>query len=228
MLKICPKCNTTHDKKGVFCCRSCSNSRMWSEEDKLRKSISAKNSIKVLNNNKRMGTERVIGNIHKRQKDPDNWETSFCIVCNKEFLKLKKNKRKTCSSKCAKQIRGGLRKNSGVSKSGWYKGFWLNSTYEIAYVYFHMKKEIPIKRCNDFYKYKDPKSGQIRKYYPDFIVNNQIIEIKGYHTHLVDIKAATCNAKILYKDDLQHIFDFVEKDSGIKIKDLYKLYEKKK
>ena len=44
-MKICPKCNVTHEKNGKFCCRSCANSRTWNEEDKKRKSISVKKFI---------------------------------------------------------------------------------------------------------------------------------------------------------------------------------------
>lgn len=34
MLKICPRCQTKHEKKGKFCSRSCANVREHSEEDK--------------------------------------------------------------------------------------------------------------------------------------------------------------------------------------------------
>jgi len=45
------KCEKEHDGKygsGKYCSRQCANSRSWSEEDKLKKSNSAKNSKKVL------------------------------------------------------------------------------------------------------------------------------------------------------------------------------------
>jgi hypothetical protein len=42
MNKICPKCNTTHNKTGTFCSRKCSNSRTWSEDDKRKKSETVK------------------------------------------------------------------------------------------------------------------------------------------------------------------------------------------
>jgi len=46
-MKICLKCGIEHDKQGLYCSRSCANSRIWNEEDKLKKSNSAKNSEKV-------------------------------------------------------------------------------------------------------------------------------------------------------------------------------------
>ena len=38
MLKKCPKCNSDHNKNGLFCSRSCANSRTFSEESKIKKS----------------------------------------------------------------------------------------------------------------------------------------------------------------------------------------------
>ena len=38
-MKVCPKCNQQHDRNGIFCSRKCSNSRVWSEEDKIKKSV---------------------------------------------------------------------------------------------------------------------------------------------------------------------------------------------
>lgn len=46
-MKHCPKCNTLHIKTGTFCSRSCANSRIWTDEDKLKKSIAAKESERV-------------------------------------------------------------------------------------------------------------------------------------------------------------------------------------
>lgn len=39
-MKVCPKCGITHDKLGTFCSRSCSNSRVFSLETNLKRSIS--------------------------------------------------------------------------------------------------------------------------------------------------------------------------------------------
>lgn len=50
-IKKCLKCEIEHNKAGKFCSRSCANSRIWSNDDKLKKSLSAKNSLKVNNAN---------------------------------------------------------------------------------------------------------------------------------------------------------------------------------
>ena len=41
-MKNCPKCNNEHNKPGIFCSRSCANSRTWSDETNLKRSITSK------------------------------------------------------------------------------------------------------------------------------------------------------------------------------------------
>lgn len=40
-MKICPKCQREHNKLGMYCCRSCANSRIFSEEAIKKKSQAA-------------------------------------------------------------------------------------------------------------------------------------------------------------------------------------------
>jgi 5-methylcytosine-specific restriction endonuclease McrA len=47
MNKICPKCGVGHNKSGTFCSRTCANSRVFSEEAKLKKSIALKGKPSV-------------------------------------------------------------------------------------------------------------------------------------------------------------------------------------
>ena len=49
-MKICPKCNTQHEKPGIFCSRSCANSRTWTPEINAARSskLSGKPSTRVL------------------------------------------------------------------------------------------------------------------------------------------------------------------------------------
>ena len=41
-MKYCPKCQIQHTKNGIFCSRSCANSRIFSDESKLKKSLALK------------------------------------------------------------------------------------------------------------------------------------------------------------------------------------------
>lgn len=131
-------------------------------------------------------------------------------------------------SKYAKERKlGGYHKGSGRSKHGWYKSFYCDSTYELVYLIYCLDHNINIKRCNKSYEYFY--NGKYHKYYPDFIINNDtIIEIKGYYTDLVDIKAnsiTNMKYKILYKEDLQEEFEYIYKTYNVNDKTIQTLYE---
>lgn len=111
---------------------------------------------------------------------------------------------------------GGYREGSGRSKSGYYKEIYCGSTYELCWVIYHLDNNLSFKRFEGFLE----KDGL--KYYPDFLVgNDQIVEIKGYWTEVVDKKKKLAESfgyrvSILYKEDLKNIFNYVEEKYGTK------------
>lgn len=112
--------------------------------------------------------------------------------------------------------------NGNRSKKGYYKGIWCGSSYELAYLIYCLEHNIGIERCTEYFEYVYKNTKHL--YFPDFIVDNTIIEIKGYHTELVDIKTAAVDkpVKVLYKQDLKDILDYVINKYG---KDFIKLYD---
>lgn len=117
---------------------------------------------------------------------------------------------------------------TGRGKKGWYKGFFCSSTYELAYVIYCFDHNINIQRYSGFYEYEY--EGQKHRYYPDFIVDGTIIEIKGYWTEQVDAKTKSVSdkpIKVLYYDDLIDVFDYIKIKYGKTVdKDISDLYEK--
>lgn len=181
-MKHCPKCNTTHNKDGIFCSRSCASSRPSSDEKRLKQSNSAKNSSKVL-------IENASRKIDKLKKE--------CTICNASFYVLPCNSnRKTCSKNCKSQQvalsnkgkTGGYREGSGRSNSGYYKGIYCGSTYELVWVIYRLDHNLSVTRFSGFIPYDN------KKYFPDFIDGNIIYEMKGYHTEAVDAKIAGATA----------------------------------
>ena len=68
-------------------------------------------------------------------------------------------------------------KHHGNAKQGWYKGIHCDSTWELAYLVYHIEHNLYIERCNISYDFIW--ENEIHKYIPDFITDNGIIEIKG-------------------------------------------------
>lgn len=118
---------------------------------------------------------------------------------------------------------GGYKQGSGRGKKGWYKGFFCDSSWELAYVIYCLENNISIQRNTEkrtyFFK------GKTRGYIPDFIVNSDLVEIKGYNSDEWEAKhAANPDVKTLYKEEMKPIIKYAVDKYG---KDYIKLYEKK-
>lgn len=209
----CKKCGRVFTpSKGLlnYCSLKCRNSRVFSEESKEKKRKSNSNQIPW---NK--------GKNWFKKKNSNT--TTICLSCGKEISCKIYNKKKY-HAECWLKSSGGYRKGSGVGKSGWYKGYWCDSSYELAWVIYNIEHNISFTRNKQKYEYYwDNK----KKYYiPDFILNGEIIEIKGYLNKQTIVKLNLIpNLKILFKKDLIHVFEYVEGKYG---KNFTYLYEDKK
>lgn len=116
---------------------------------------------------------------------------------------------------------GGYQKGSGRGKSGWYQGYWCDSSYELAFVIYHLEHNIEFKRNTQSYEYIY--QGKTHQYYPDFLVADKLIEIKGYIDEQVQEKLKQCpvTIEVWMKEDMKHIFDYVHTKYGKKFISLY-------
>lgn len=121
----------------------------------------------------------------------------------------------------AKLNNGGYRPGSGRGKKGWYRGFFCDSTYELAYVVYCLDHNINIQRNTEKRQYIW--NGVTKNYIPDFIVDEKLVEIKGYKSEQWEAKlSANPDVIVLYQADLKPVFDYVINKHG---KDFVKLYE---
>lgn len=75
---------------------------------------------------------------------------------------------------------GGYRKGSGRGKRGTYKGYYCDSSWELAFVIYNLEHEIEFTRNRKKFKYLF--EGKEHYYMPDFVINGSFVEIKGYWT----------------------------------------------
>lgn len=111
---------------------------------------------------------------------------------------------------------------SNKYRKGYYKGYWCDSSWELAYIIYNLENNISFKRNTESFNYQW--ENKIRKWFPDFLENSIYIEIKGYITNknLAKWKDFKLPLKILQKKEMKCIIDYVESKYG---KDFYKLYE---
>jgi hypothetical protein len=150
-------------------------------------------------------------------------EIRVCATCNNSFEAVKSNPRVSCSKACA--MIGGIREGSGRAKTGYYKGIYCGSTYELAFLIYHLDKGHPIQRCVRSFPYKWENKDHL--YYPDFEINGIIYEIKGRMQPVDLVKIASCNAQLISKDDIKPYIQYVSSTYQVAKDNLWLLYEEK-
>lgn len=151
----------------------------------------------------------------------------ICPICDK-VISYENRHHKTCSFECGKKMfvksnrergtyekTGGYREGSGRSKSGYYKGFFCGSTYELVYYIYCKDHNIRVERNEQTYPYEW--EGKTHTYLPDFITDDGLVEIKGYHTKQVDAKVSAVDKpiKVLYIKDLEPMMKYLDENYGV-------------
>ena len=176
-----------------------------------------------------------------------------CLRCENEFelvgteSKLNHSRaKKYCSDKCARARKLSQSSKDKITKkmseyfnsdnpnvkkdfkkrfkTGWYKGYYCDSSWELAFIIYHLENNLPFERNKEGFEYIH--NGEKHIYYPDFVINNVFYELKGFHTEKVDSKTTyfPYELKILYKKDVDVYLDYVISKYG---KDFTSLYDEK-
>lgn len=164
--------------------------------------------------------------INKDENIPVNWyrgitfhkpNTGKCKDPIKE-----QERRKKISLKMKGKPQCTYHEGCGKGKKGWYKGIFCDSTWELAYVIYCIDHNIKIERNKQMFDYEY--NGEIHKYLPDFIINGQLVEVKGWKDPKWLVKEKVFrNIKIIDKDEIQQYIDYVK--STYNCKELVDMYE---
>lgn len=117
---------------------------------------------------------------------------------------------------------GGLRNGAGHGKHGWYKGYWCDSSWELAWVIYSLEHNVSFKRNKVGFPYIF--DGKMHKYYPDFILaDGTYIEIKGfqYPNWKAKLEQVAIPLKVYFKTDLKDVFEYVKAKYGDNFTYLY-------
>ena len=227
----CEKCGKIMTEKygsGRFCSKQCANTRIHSDETKIKISQSTKENA-VWHYNRGNDLFKTYGHkSHEIALSKYNDNPNHCIVCGRP-IPYDVKYRKTCSDACAGYVIGGFRNGSARNyKYGTYRDVWCDSSYELAFVVYCCEHSISFKRNVDVFPYM--LDGVKHLYTPDFKVNDTYIEIKGFHTNIVDVKMQSLPQNIqyviLYEQDLKPCIDYCVEKYGKKYWEV--LYDKNK
>ena len=135
---------------------------------------------------------------------------------------IDENSRRDKISKRMKEVGGGYRKGSGRGKKGRYKGYWCDSSWELAWVIYNIEHQIKFKRNTKGFKYNF--KGKEHKYYPDFKIGDTFFEIKGYVTEqsISKIDGFKSKIEVIDKNKIKPFLKYVIEKY---VKDFIKLYD---
>jgi len=215
--RICPNCGTSFIVKGTmsefnrgvvkkFCTRKCSNKRSFSDETKSKISKSLKISP---------------FRYQPHSKGEIKLIEFTCQFCGELGFDSRYKKNRKYHLECSKKCSGGIRKGSSRGKSGWYKGFWCDSSYELSYLIYSLENGIKIERNKEGFEYVHKNENHL--FYPDFIVEGKYVEIKNFRSELTDdkLKYFPHEISIYYSDTIQPYLKYVRGKYGKKFTCLY-------
>lgn len=217
----CEKCQQSYSTSAEwgskrFCCRACANSRFRPQE--LRARVGAKlrgRKSKPESIQKGLATRRARGNLR---------QPHACIMCGGP---VHKSHKRTCSRECwieSKRAYALKQESHGGCHKGKYNGIPCDSTYELAFLIWNLDHSIDIARCNHTYSYTY--KGKLYSYKPDFVVEGQVVEIKGWMTSRSKAKLEqNPHVYLVDKNDIQPFIKYVK--TKYKVKDLRDLYDQK-
>lgn len=197
----CYKCDVEFDvnepilkfplKEKYFCSRSCANYR------KFKRNI--KEKIKICSN-------------CKIKFKPLKNEKYCSYACKNLAKKPMSEETRDKISAAVKGKTGGWRNFGGNGKSGIFKNIIFQSSWELAWLIYHFDIGNAPKRSTLQIEYIN-EVGKICKYFPDFELNNQIFEIKGYWSKKTELKLIAArdsgiNIVLICKDDIKPYLEY--------------------
>lgn len=118
---------------------------------------------------RKYGVENVSQIEEIKKKKEETFLKHFGSKCNFSSKELREKYQQVCIDKYGTGV---------ISYKYKYDDNYFDSSWELAY-YFYLKNEnIDFEYHTKFFEYLDSKNN-IHKYFPDFVVNGEIVEIKG-------------------------------------------------
>jgi hypothetical protein len=221
--KQCKEClnNISYEKRGcAFCSQSCAATHTNKNKGPRNKNTKNKisESVKLF--------YHLNPDYHKTKTKPvvfrkKQIEKKNCTICNV----LHDKRGNTCSKKCfgEQQRKNALiQEKHGGGKKGRYKNIPCDSSWELAFLIYHLDNGANITRCKEKRNYII--DGKTYTYIPDFVIDDKIYEIKGYMSERAKIKLQYNQDIILI--DKTSIFKYIKYvKEKYNVKDVTYLYE---
>lgn len=223
--KRCKECNSLLEYKKDYTAEFCNHSCAASYTNKKRIVVY---SDEAKENHRKIGF-RNQANLLKRPKA--QLYINVCNVCKNDFqVAAARKSKKSCSKECEHILRttSSIRENNTYGKYGYYQDIYCASSWELAFLVFNKDLGKDIKRCDLTFTYF--MDGVQHTYFPDFIMDNIIYEVKGLEKEDVKLKteaviAAGYRIEVIRRKEILPIVKALKEKYSVK--DITELYDKK-
>lgn len=226
--KRCEQCNEKlfyKLKKTKFCNNSCA-AKYNNTGRVVKYSEEARKTMKLigLNNFKNFAD-------YQKSRPKAQVFNKICEICKNTFeVTSGKKLNKTCSKECKSLLQSKVnhRENNTYGKFGYYQGIYCASSWELAFLIYNKDLGKDIQRCELTFTYF--MDDQQHTYFPDFIMDNIIYEVKGYEKEDVQLKTqavldAGYKIDVIRKKEIMPIIKQLKKKYNVK--DITTLYDQK-
>ena len=117
-------------------------------------------------------------------------------------------------------------KGVGRGKKGWYKNYWCDCSWELAFIIYNLEHDIKFERNTKGFPYEF--EDEIKNYFPDFIMEDgSYIEIKGQEVEkdICKWENFPLKLKILKYEEIKSYLEYVIKKYGRNFIELYDDYK---
>ena len=202
-----------------FCCKVCKLTEVRRQRE--RKKICDNCKIKL-------NQDRITKSKKQRKLIVIDKLKEISYKKNQPITDIEIQRRNRLSNIAKSRNLGGYKEGSGRGKKGRYNGFWCDSSYELAFIYYMVSQGKTIQRNTIKYNYIfDDKEY---KWMPDFIIDGKLVEIKGYldlrNKAKIDQFPNPDNLHVIYgnSDEMKSILSFVKTRYGTNFTEV--LYDK--
>ncbi len=207
---------TSIEQSCQFCGKLCKNTRSWLNHERC--------CSKNPNRNYKNG---MLGKVSPKKGKTADTDESICrraSTLRKHLadgtvtpsFKGRKHSEATRQKWKQNPNMGGKREGSGRGKKGKYRGYYCDSTWELAWLIYTLDQgQSPIRNTKGFEYIWE---GQIHKYFPDFILDNEYIEIKGQKGPQWEAKVQAWQGpqvlRIIDRSEIKPYLDYAEAKLG--------------
>lgn len=204
----------THD--GLTC-------QFCSKECKNRNSLCNHERMCKLNPNRQINVGFDKFNADRKVGKITSWNTGLSAINDERVRKQSESLRDWYADHPEHNHGGYIPTSARNVKYGTYKGYFCDSSWELAFLIYHLDHNIAITRCTECFNYTF--NGKVHKYYPDFIIGDTYYEIKGRCTDRDIAKFKQFpSSKSLYVVDQTTIYKYLsycKSTYGAKYAELY-------